>query len=207
MIKVELAKNGLAILKKNGKLLASSVDPIREAASWVARVCEKSKPNEIMIVLGLGSGYHVVELMKCRPVDSFIIIESDIEILRETLKIFPALSAIKIIVEPDWQKLIENHVFKDAVGGVYQIAIHGATGQIDSVYICAVESLLLGREKPSFLLLLKARPDLLGIFNPSAIENLSDELVSIKTVSQLFGPKSLASRERRLWRVLEELVV
>jgi hypothetical protein len=188
-------------------LLASSVDPTREAATWADQVCKAAGAHDMIIVLGLGCGYHVTELLSRRPRSQVIVIESDQQLCDEAFKISPELYDGVVIVQNDWTKLIESQPFRDAVGGIYHIAIHGPTSQLDADYIQSVDALLRGRDKLSFLLLLKARPELVGILDPEAIAKIGLEPVTIKTVTQLFGAQAAGTRERRLWRVLEELVL
>ena len=207
MIQVEAARNGKPVLKKNGRLLASSIDPSREAVAWVDGVCRAAGTHDMIVVLGLGCGYHVAELLARRPGSQVIAIENDPAVAAEALKFCPELSGATIIVQEDWKKLIDSQAVRDAIGGIYHIAIHGPTSQLEPEFVQAADAFLRGRDKLSFLLLLKARPELVGILDPEAIAKLGPDPVSIKTVSQLFGPHAAGTRERRLWRVLEELVL
>jgi hypothetical protein len=219
VISKESARTGLPVLKKNGRFIDSSIDPAREALAWV----EKQAPVgqlvgqsvgqlfDQWIVLGIGSGYHVAALVahlaESKISQPILVIDNDNELVDAAKIICPSLSACKIVVETDWRKLVDNVDFCDAVGSVYKICEYGPSFQIDPVYFKAVHSLLRGREKVSFLHLLKTRPDLLSSLNPQAILKLPDEPVSVRTMCDLFSEQAFSSRERRLWRILEELIV
>lgn len=210
MLEIDLAKNGHRILRKNGRLLASSVDPIREAQVWADHVCSIIEPHELIIVLGLGCGYHIEELQTRRPQNQLFVIDSDPELLSQVHMICPKVSMVNVLIEANWNELIGSQTFRDAIGGVYRIVKHGPSCQIDEEYFKCVEGLLLGREKISFLYLMKTRPELLSILDPEKItqimEQPDNEAISIKTLSQMFASNSMVRRERRIWRVLEELV-
>lgn len=207
MITFENAKSGAPVLKKDGRWLASSVDPLREAAGWASTALERSGSRDSIFVLGLGAGYHVAELLRVRPRGTVTVIECDSEIRTAAEKISPSIIGARIIVEPNWMKLPELAAFRDAVASVYRIALHGPSVQSESEYYNSVERMLLGRDKLSFLLLLKARPEFLGLLSADAIAKLEDEAISVKTMARLFAPQADGHRERRLWRALEELVL
>jgi len=207
LITIENSRTGLPVLKKDDRFLASSIDPLREAQAWAAKVLTGIDPQESLIVLGLGSGYHVSLLKELSPRSEVIVIENDPEVIAQVLSILPQLHDLAIIRVPDWTKLNENRTFCDAVGGLYRVAPHGPSCQIEKSYYKAVTALLLGRDKLSFLHLVKARPELLGLLNPTSLVEFQDDNISIKTLQKLFSPAALTSRERRIWRVLEELIV
>lgn len=207
MIEVEIAKSGQPVLKKDGRLLASSVDPQREAVKWADLISASAPPDDLVVVLGLGSGYHVLELMLRRPASQILVIESDRELFEITLRHFPDLCKVRILIEPVWQNLMNSEVFCGAVEGVYSVAVHGPSASIDSEFVKAVEVLLRGRDPKAFFILLKRRPELQAILQKEEVAHLEHEQVNIKTLQRLFGHQPSVTRERRLWRILEELVL
>lgn len=207
MIEVVTARNGKRVLKKDGKLLASAFDPVREATAWAEKIKGGIEEDETVIILGMGSGYHVEELASRCPQQSIFVIEKDAEIAEKALEICPGIRRERVIVEPDWVHLVESESLREALGGIYRIALHGPSYQLDPDYFGAVERLLRGRDKLSFLLLLKTRPEFLPLLDAEAVSAIGDEAISIKTICRIFSRRSAASRERRIWQVLEELIV
>jgi hypothetical protein len=229
-IETGLSRSGHEVLKKDGRWLASSIDPLKEARQWVEQF-EKLKPGSIfecddsLIILGIGSGYHVVELieqlakrekprklsLRGTSVKRVIVLECDAEVCEQTIRLQPKLKALvdrgQIVIEPNWLKLVEHPTLRDVLGGTYQILKHGASLALEQQFFSNVESLLLGREKLAFLVLLKSRPDILATFDADKISNIEDGGVSIKTLQSLFAAKNETHRERRVWKVLEELVL
>lgn len=205
----DVARSGHEVLKKNGRWLASSIDPLREARQWSRQVLKQIGPDstETAVVLGLGCGYHVVELASQRPRGSVLAIDCDREILEQALQFCSALRSEKVVIEKDWLKLVDHAAIRDAVGGPYRIFKHAPSCSLEPEFFAAAERLLLGRDKLSFLVLLKARPEILALFDSNLLSEIKDEAVSIKTLQKIFAGKAGAGRERRLWKVLEELVV
>ncbi len=172
---------------------------------------------EQLIILGLGSGYQVLEMHKQVKSIPILVIENDQELVERVILGQPGLNAaeLKICVETDWTKLSLNPDFRDAVVNVYDIFVHGPSTQLEPEFYQGVESLLRGRDKLSFLHLLKTRPELLALFDSKAIENFGKqpigldkvgEAVGLEQICGLFHENSRMSRERRLWRALEELI-
>ena len=207
MIEIEVARSGASVLKRDGKFLASTFNPVQEASAWAKKVHAALAPEDAAIIAGVGCGYHVAALKVLRPNCELLAIENDAGVAAEAFKFCPSLETKNVLVESDWLKLPDHARFRDVVCGVYGVAVHGPSLQIDPVYVSAVERLLHGRDKLSFLVLMKTRPELLAVLNPEAIGLIDDEAVSIKTLRRLFSTAGSSSRERRLWRVLEELVL
>ena len=139
---------------------------------------------------------------------TLIVIENDAELARTAIELNPTIHVSEVIIEGDWLKLAEHARFRDAVCRPYRSVIHAPSLQIEPMYFGSVERLLRGRDKLGFLVLLKTRPELLSSLLPEAIAKISDdEAVSIKTMRELFSPQAGSSRDRRIWRVLEELVL
>ncbi len=64
-IERQLSKSGAMIIKENDVALCSTYDPLEEATAWVERA--NLKNIEQVVVLGLGAGHHIEELLKQNP--------------------------------------------------------------------------------------------------------------------------------------------
>lgn len=206
LITVEASRSGHPILKKDGRFLDSSFDPVKDATIWAERVAREAGDAESVFVLGVGTGYHIEALKVLLPSRMIVAIDCDSAVVSEATRINSALRSLSVVCETEWHRLIEHAAFRDGLGGRYAIAKHGPSCQIQMTYFHAVERLLIGREKIAFLLQLKTRPELYALFDPAAIEAMGPDLVSIKTLQNLFSESSANRRERRLWKVLEELI-
>ncbi len=62
MIERVQSRSGKAVIKINGRHLASVVEPVLEARAWLSRRREFLDRVKTVFVLGAGSGYHIHEL-------------------------------------------------------------------------------------------------------------------------------------------------
>jgi hypothetical protein len=187
------------------------MDPWREARAWAEKALTGAEPNETIFVLGLACGYHALAIRSLSKSQPVLVIERDAELVKAATELSPNLldseTGVEVVVEDNWAKLIEHTSFRDRLCGIYRIVPHGASFQAEPEYFAAVERLLNGRDRLSFLLQLKTRPELAALLDPEAILAIQNEAISVKTLEKLFQPQAQGSRERRLWRVLEELVL
>ena len=65
MIETQLSKNGALVVKENENALCSTYEPLQEASNWVQRI--DTKKIQQALVLGLGAGHHIEELVKQAP--------------------------------------------------------------------------------------------------------------------------------------------
>lgn len=207
MITIEESRSGHRIIKCDGRVLASTFDPIKEAKTWVDQSVQLADARETLVILGLGAGYHVVELRSRRDRQPVLVIENRREIVSAACEVNPGLCEVDVVCETDWRKLVEHGSVRDAIGGTFRILKHGPSLRNEPEFYFGTERFLLGRDKESFLLQLKARPELCAMLDSDEILRMPDDAVSIKTVSRLFHESSIRFEERRIWKVLEELVL
>lgn len=209
MIIVETSRVGVPILRlgEGGRALASTFDPLKEAASWAQSVEVTLAPGTAAIVLGAGCGYHLAALKLLCPRSTIIALEPSVEVAKFALEFNPSLAASDIVVETDRLRLTENPLVRDALGGIFVPVQHGPSAQMNPEWTAQMTAFLMARDKLSFLLQLRMRPELFALLDPAKIEALGNEPISIKTLQKLFKTTSAEAHERRLWRVLEELVL
>ena len=212
VLEIVNSRKGHPVVTQDGRFLASSIDPVRESEQWLSRIMPELKQSEgrgSLILFGLGSGYQAKVLSEILGSHAFIVIEPVAELVELVRTIHPELSRVTI-VGGEVTELIENPVFKDFACSRFTILRNQNSMQLQPTYFAAVQSLLIGRERLGFLLQLKMRPELHAILDSAQIEkamaNDPTELVSIKTLQKIFSPQSQVTRERRMWKLLEELV-
>ncbi|MCB9024991.1 MAG: hypothetical protein H6625_01630 [Bdellovibrionaceae bacterium] len=76
MLKVLKSKNHSSIFTWDDKYLCSRVNPQKEATDWLKLYKEQINTCKNIIVLGLGCGYHILELTKVFPNKKIIVIET-----------------------------------------------------------------------------------------------------------------------------------
>jgi hypothetical protein len=204
LIRQETARSGHQILRIEGRLLASSIDPIREASVWAAKTAAQVKPDSVVCVLGAGCGYHLLELSRLLPKTRIVVLEPVREIADWVLAQTPDLGSLTFLVGDNPELDLET--WSDALFAVSRVFIHGPTSQIHPAWTLRLSRFVLARDRTSFLTQIRARPELLAILDPSKIASMSDEIISIKSLNSLFKHEATDSQERRLWRALEELI-
>ena len=215
MIVLEIvnSRKGHPVVVQDGRYLASSIDPVGESEQWLNRIMPELKKSEgrgSIIVLGIGSGYQAKVLSEIMGAHAILVIEPNPELVQAVRNIHPELANVSI-VSGDVSQLIENPTFRDFACSRFTLLKNQISSQINSVYFQSIQNLLNGRERLGFLMQLKMRPELHAILDASRIEPVlaSDqvELVSVKTLQKIFSAQSHITRERRMWKLLEELVV
>ena len=215
MIARESARNGQAIFKLNGKSIVSSFDPMKEAKTWAETAIKEIGDRETVIVLGAGCGYHLIALREQRASLNILTIEASYEIAefaREQLsantEIDPRVYGEILIAERPIE-LTESLVLRDIMASRYAMITHPGLASMRPEWTQDMTKFLTGRDFLSFLLQLRMRPELHSLFDEEKIAKLQSHPgpISILTIRSLFSDQAQTSRERRMWRVLEELIV
>lgn len=207
MIEVVQAKDGRTVFVKNGKFLASSFNPIKESETWWANCEGLTKNAKTIFILGLGCGYHVEVAKKAQPNVKIVVIECDHELIQLWRHHNPN-SDLEIVYESDWRKLFSNSHVNSGIQDRYSVLSHPASLNVEKDYFSNIHRFLLARNVEGLFALLKARPELISDFDDAKLADLarSSDPVSIKTLSKIMKPTTYASENRRLWKVLEELI-
>lgn len=206
MIETAQAKNGSLIHLKDGKYLASSFDPQKEAEAWWVNCLRLTKHARTLFVLGLGSGYHIEVAKREVPNAKIVVIEPD----QELIKLYQATnsSESEILCEQDWRRLLQHSSVSNGVQNKYAVLLHPPSLSVEKEYFENAQKFLLARSVEGLFALLKTRPDLLSQLDETKFEDLarSAESVSIRTIMKLMKAKAYADQDRRIWKVLEALL-
>lgn len=215
---VENAKSGVPVLVLDGRATASLVDPVREAQTWVTAQVEKYK-NELrpgrsarpIVVLGIGSGYHIVALAATTGRRIYAV---DTEtaclgfarsILGDAINDRVELLAFSSpIAEAD---LFEDRTMRQVLTSSYTLLRHKPTFVRQGHAMTELENWIVGRTPAAFAAHLRLRPEIAAAFNSQRAGQIANaKLVSIKDLVGIWDVTSEPRVERRLFRVLEELV-
>jgi len=209
-VQVHQAKSGLPVLIVRGCATASSVDPLAEAERWFKLIEPQVRdlPETARVgVLGLGSGYHL-DVLSREVKNQIVAFDSD-----------PALAAAR-----DWFA----HRFPTHVGLKFVDVEAGPASffSADDVRTFISNRIVLLRHKPSFLrdqrglttlgnwltgrdrLSLNAHLQCRSEFSSlvDCDRQNGDWLLSVKDLSRLWKVEAEVSEQRRMFRILEELV-
>lgn len=202
----ELARNGEAILKIDGLALVSTFDPSKEAAAWALKSVTEIGTHTSVIMIGGGCGYHVKALKNLRPELSVAVIEQNEAVAAFIGDVHPEIK--DVIVAETALELTQSMRLRDFLAGRFATLSHPAQAQMRPEWNASIARFLTARDPLSFLMQLRMRPELYSLFEADKILKLDPNApLSILTVRSLFKDDAKSSRERRIWRVLEELIV
>jgi hypothetical protein len=208
MIESAHAKNGSLIYLKDGKFLASSFDPQKEAETWWKNCQKQTKYARTLFVFGLGCGYHIEVLLRQIPETKIIVVEPDQELV-SLFQSNPLKSdRFEIVCEQDWRRLFQHSSVGSAVQDKYAVLLHPASFGLESDFFGNAYKFLLARSVEGLFALLKHRPDILSEMDEAKLSDLarSGTPVTIHTLTKTMKSTSFLNDNRRLWKVLEELI-
>lgn len=216
---IESSRTGHDVLFIDGKATASTIDPLKEAASWVAAnysVASIGK-GEALVVLGAGSGFHIAALQTelGEQTDRKIVVidtcRSSIEFVRSRLS---HLQEIKYVLVAAGTTFSEFYRRNDVVEWAFEpfTLLRHRSSMVRNSDLSQVEECLVGRSVQAFRAQLEARPSLASALNSARLKKLAEakltskSLISVRDLTSVWEVSSEPSTERRLLRVLEELV-
>ncbi len=206
MIETAQAKNGSLIHLKDGKYLASSFDPQKEAEAWYKNSNQRTKYARTVFVLGLGSGYHIRVLTRELPQTKIVVIEPD----HELVKSYQAANSEELVIvcEQDWRRLFQHSSVSSGVQDKYAALLHPPSLSVEKDYFSNTYKFLLARSVEGLFALLKTRPDLLSELDEVKLADLarSSEAVTIRTLTNAMKSTTYLNENRRIWKVLEDLL-
>ncbi len=208
MIEAAYAKNGSLIHLKDGKYLASSFDPQKEAEAWWRSSQRLTKYARTLFVLGLGSGFHIEVARREMPDTKIVVIEID----QQLIDLFKAnsneLKNTEIICEADWRKLFQHSSISGGVQDKYAVLLHPPSLSVEKEYFANAYKFLLARSVEGLFALLKTRPDLLSELDEAKLADLArtGDAVTIRTLTSSMKTTAYLNENRRIWKVLEDLI-
>ena len=209
LLKHETARNGEAVFTVDGRSIVSTFDPSKEAHAWAVKALEQIADRNCAIIIGAACGYHIKALKNLRSDLQILTIEASEAIASGVLDIHPQINASEILIASTPMELTDSLKFRDFIIGRFAILTHPAQALMRESWTAELTRFLTGRDSLAFLLQLRMRPELYALFDEEKIAALAGQQapISILTIRNLFKPDAKASRERRIWRVLEELIV
>jgi hypothetical protein len=214
---ITFAKNGSEVLQVDGLSTASLVNPVREGQLWAEsqthamNQLQSQREDEPVIVLGVASGFHLQALKtqlrranyrgRISAIDSC---ESSIAFSKlrvteiEYLHVNSALGVDAFLSRPD----VSSWCLQP-----FTILRHKPTYLRNGADLRKIESWILGRTPEAFSAQLKLRPQIAAALNPARARKIADvSLVSIRDLSKTWDISGELKTDRRVFRILEELV-
>lgn len=206
MIERATSKSQKPCLKFSGRYVCSSVDPENEARLWVEKNAMKIKDHRCAIILGVGCGYHLIELHKKFPGLRVLAIDFRREFVDfvKAEHIFSIVDATLLALS-DLKDAIESPAVRKAVQQNYVILkFNPAIVHHQSEYE-QLEKLLLAREDAGFRFVVEQREEFKKILNAMETWAPPKGLISIKTLDAIIRPSDEV-RSTLIIKALRELV-
>lgn len=200
-------RSGLITFRYNGVTLSSTFDPLQEAIGWVAQHEAQIKSAPHLIVLGVGSGHHIVQLKKAHPQKKIIVIEAHKELLaavqKEQLMDFADIDTLS---EKNPQALCKSSRLQNVLTKLYRILEHKPSLTVNPEYYKEVTEILLGRDIYNFNYHLQLRPELGSSFQKEKLVHDVQDKIQIKKMEKALQWDGDNSRPYMLVKALRELV-
>ncbi len=212
---IEQSRNGHEVLYIDGKATASTIDPLKEATAWIGSTYSLAAAgiDETLVVIGAGSGYHIDALRECTN-KKIIVIDTcpaSIEFVKRRLSHHSQISYIEVKRGTSFSDFYQRN---DVVEWVFEpfILLRHRSSMVRNSDLSKVEECLVGRSVEAFRAQLEARPAIASALNSGRLKKMAEAklvtkgLVSVRDLTSVWEVSSETSNERRLLRVLEELV-
>ena len=207
MIEKVSSKSGHTVFKWSGRLVCTSLDPIREARDWVKKHQRRLTDLSTFVVLGVGCGYHIAELRRRYPQAKILAID----ICQEMVKLTQELQSldtqgVESIVVNSPQALLQNTHLMAALGQAYAVVRFHPSTQWSVESYDHIESTLLGRNSEGFQWLLQSRDPLADVLRPTVALTTVGEKRPVTIKNLVEALTSSESSEGLIVRALRELV-
>lgn len=208
MIEKIKARNGSTVFKVEGRLTASQVDPIREAQNWLAKLSSAISGRARVVIMGLGSGHHAVEMKKAFPGVGVVVVEPNGDLLQKVCLEYPLeMGEIDVVCIKKSIDLFRSPVILDALIQPFAVVEHRPSTILSSEFFSEVHELLVGRSVSALAQHLECRLGLKEIMKRLPEPAGEEQALSIKDLDAvLVNPEQGVSGEYMKLKLLRELI-
>ncbi len=213
---VELSRTGSEVLIVENLATASLVNPEREADQWANSQLKRFAglgDHETIVILGVASAFHIRAVMQMLAEyrSSYAGRIVALDTCPHSIAFAKARVANVTFLQIDTAITVEQFVavaeVADWISDAFTFLKHKPTVSRAGASLRQLESWIVGRTPEAFLAHLRQRPEIAAGLNPARSEKIAETpLVSIRDLSKMWDISSELKNDRRLFRVLEELV-
>lgn len=203
------SKSGDSILKFEGRLLSSALDPQREARDWVNRWRSQIVGAQRLVVLGLGSGYHLQQIVQEWPDLKVLAICCESELIEEIQGLHPQLiGRIHFVFCDNPTELLALHEIRQWMRSSFAVLEHSSVSNLNISIYNEIKQRLLAREPLFFSDWVRREPRLLKLFPLQVIPGGDEkQLLSIKELDRFVQARENSqTKDAFIVHVLRELV-
>ncbi len=211
---INVAKNGSQVLQVNGLSTASLVNPDGEGEKWAEAQDASLKvagAGEPIVILGIGSAFHIQSVQKKLRSKGhrgrLIALDCCHESVEFANRSLVDVELLHVDTACGVDFFFARHDVASWVTQPFVLLRHKPTFQRSGQSLRFVETWLLGRTPEAFSAQLKLRPQIAAALNADRSRRLAETpLVSVRDLSKAWDISSELKTDRRLFRILEELV-
>ncbi|MGE0763289.1 MAG: hypothetical protein AB7N80_08425 [Bdellovibrionales bacterium] len=203
------AKNGDVVLKYRGRLLASAIDPRREARDWINRWRLRIAVAERLVILGAGAGFHIDEVVREWPALRVLVICCEPEVFAEMAKQQAAAwPLVDLVLYEGHGDLLSNPKVRHWMRGYFTLLEHSSLSNLQTALYQECKARLLAREPLFFSDWVRREPRLSQLFPLQAIPGGENrQMLSIKDLEKFVNVRADANpADVMIVRALRELV-
>lgn len=214
MMEVVATPTGSPVVRWGGLSLTSLKYPEKDASKWLTQIESQIKDYSHVIVLGLGCGYHIFELIKNFPNKNIFVVETCSELVDFCEQNFSLeMSQFSLIQTSNINEFVGSARLQKALSKPYAVVEHRPSMQTQPSLYSEMQAVLLGRERGIFREHLKLRAQRSGLLDDKKmLQGLMDEskdhneLLSIKDIENWLLESQRWSKAGSLVQVLRELL-
>lgn len=213
---VEVSRTGAEVLIVDNLATASLVNPEREAVQWAQSQMKRISSTgneETIVVLGVASAFHIralrTLLLESRAdfKGNFVAIDTCPRSVAFAKARVPGVIFTRADISGTIDDFIASADISPWILQAFTLLKHKPTFSRTGESLRQLESWIVGRTPAAFLAHLKQRPEIAAGLNPARTRKVAETpLVSIRDLGKMWDISSELKTDRRLFRVLEELV-
>lgn len=213
---VEIARTGSEVLIVDNLATASLANPEREGEQWAEMQMKRLASvgsRETIVIIGIASAFHIRSLRDLikQKIPAFngeiVAIDTCVHsfdfaktrVSGATFLMADSITSIdQFIATPEISKWVSQ---------TFTLLKHKPTISRTGEKLRRLESWIIGRTPEAFAAQLRQRPEIAAGLNPARTKKIAEvSLVSIRDLSKMWDISSELKSDRRIFRVLEELV-
>lgn len=213
---IEIARTGSEVLIVGNLATASLVNPEREAQHWaetqIARL-KKARSSEAVVVLGVGSAFHLRALTAIadgRPIIAVDTCRESIEFAKSrtpNVTFVWAHAPIQTAAVQAAYSFLSRPEIASWLRQPFTFLKHKPTVSRAGEPLRRIESWITGRTPEALAAHLRMRPEIAAALDPARASRIAEiPLVSIRDLAKMWDVSAELKSDRRIFRVLEELV-
>ena len=211
---ISQAKNGSEVLLVDGLSTASLVNPEREGDLWAdsqTAALKMTSPSEPVVVMGIGSGFHLTalksKLQAAGHTGAIVAIDTCQPSIEFAKSRVIGVNYVLAQLDPGADHFVARSDISSWILQPFTLLRHKTTYVRNGASLRQIEAWVLGRTPEAFSAQLKLRPQIAAGLNAERARKIAEcSLVSIRDLSKVWDISSELKTDRRLFRILEELV-